>query len=171
MWTTLISARHIGNEYLLKLYGLPQSGDVFALKFDPGASHTVISIDLILAKLDVNQREEVFTRWANNYPLHVFGSATPTTMEGILCHAKNIRIRSTIFPHFYCYLVRNSRSNPALLGDDFISACTFQHACNSDIMISEFNQSFYLESMSTTDSDVLEAFLIDQLFEKFPVGL
>lgn len=62
---------------------------------------------------------------------------------GYPCYCDNIRLGDVILRRFYYYLVLDSSRSKALLGDDFISCCTFSHGYESDIVVTGFNMEKY----------------------------
>ena len=70
-------------------------------------------------------------------------------MIGYLCNATDVKVNSTILKQFYYYLIFNVEHKIALLGDDFISCCTFVHSANSDIIIQAFDSDNYTMKQNT----------------------
>ena len=63
---------------------------------------------------------------------------------------------------FHYYLTVGVEQRTFLLGDDFISCCTFSRVYNSDISINGFNNNGYVEKFKhkkyLTDKDIAEIF-------------
>lgn len=54
----------------------------------------------------------------------------------------------TMLKRFYYYLILENSLDKALLGDDFISCCTFNHKTKRDIIITAIDMDLYSLSYS-----------------------
>lgn len=77
-----------------------------------------------------------------------FYSATDGKMGGYLVKAENVMLYNTVLKVFYYYLILDNSLDKALLGDDFISCCTFSHQPKSDIVINTIDMKMYSASYS-----------------------
>lgn len=80
-----------------------------------------------------------------------------------------MKIGNIAIPEFHYYLTVGVERRTFLLGDDFISCCTFSHAYNSDILINGFNNKVYVEKFKhkkfLTDKDIVEIFEMAEAIE------
>ncbi len=112
------------------------------VKFDTGAAATIITSKAL--GISTSQ-----TEYIANYiekkgmAKRFFKSATDTEFYGCLCSCSDVKINDVPIKKFYFYLVLNDSVNKALLGDDFISYCTFSHQSQSDIYITAIDTDLY----------------------------
>ena len=112
------------------------------VKFDTGAGATIITSKA----LGMNSiQSEHITEYINKKGIEkrVFKSATDTEFCGYLCRCTDVKLNDVLIEKFYFYLVLNDSLNKALLGDDFISYCTFSHQSRSDIYITAIDMNLY----------------------------
>lgn len=123
--------------YIVELSGL---GDrIVTGKFDTGAVATIITTK----KLGLTDKQ--FDLLKKHFDTMVelpksFHSATNGEMKGYLVRARNVMLYQTCLKDFYYYLVLDNNLNKALLGDDFISCCTFNHRPQGDIVITTIDR-------------------------------
>lgn len=129
-----------GANYIVSFSGL---GDrIVTGKFDTGAVATIItSKKLGLTDGQVEILKGYFEK--SGVEPENFYSATNGKMGGYLVRAKNIMLYSTVLESFYYYLVLDNSLDKALLGDDFISCCTFSHQPKGDIVITTIDMNLY----------------------------
>ena len=112
------------------------------VKFDTGAIATIFTTKALGLnkegeKVIANRIEQKAMIKKN------FTSATGHTFYGYPCYCDNIRLDDVILRRFYYYLVLDGSRSKALIGDDFISCCTFSHGYESDIVVTGFNAEKY----------------------------
>lgn len=124
----MISIKYAEKEfyYTVRLSGL--NDNIITGKFDTGAVTTIITTK----KLGILPKS--------------FYSATDGEMKGYLVKAKDVMLYNTKLKSFYYYLILDNNLNKALLGDDFISCCTFHHQPKGDIVITAIDMDLYLSS-------------------------
>lgn len=111
--------------------------DFVSMKFDTGASDTIITTgalgldsiqaDILLKSIQTGKLTE-----------NKFTSASGDNFTGYPCYCDNLKIGDVQVGRFYYYIVFNDKPK-ALLGDDFISCCTFNHGFKGDIVVTAFN--------------------------------
>lgn len=141
----MINIRYAEKEsyYTVRLSGL--NADIITGKFDTGAVATIItSKKLGLSDKQVECLKKHFKK--SGVVPESFYSATDGKMGGYLVRAENVMLYSTVLRNFYYYLILDNRLDKALLGDDFISCCTFSHQPKSDIIITTIDMNRYLAS-------------------------
>lgn len=116
-------------------------------KFDTGATRTVISVNALMDKeYTLEEQKEQFHQIKNAKDALVideFTSASGDKMGGIKCCASQINLSGEIWENFYYYIVFGSKRKTALIGDDFISCCSFVHSVNGDIILKSFDDGLY----------------------------
>lgn len=126
--------------YIVEFSGL---GDrIVTGKFDTGAVATIITtrkLGLTDRQLDLLKKH--FDRTVERPKS--FHSATNGEMKGYLVKARDVMLYKTCLKDFYYYLVLDNNLNKALLGDDFISCCTFNHRPQGDIVITTIDTASY----------------------------
>lgn len=129
-----------GSCYIVSLSGI---GDrIVTGKFDTGAVATIItSKKLGLTDKQVEALKEYF-RSSETMP-SIFHTVADEKIEGYLVRARNVNIYSVTLNDFYYYLVLDNSLDKALLGDDFISCCTFHHKPKGDIYITAVDMELY----------------------------
>ena len=119
--------------------------DIISGKFDTGAVATIInSKKLGLTDEQVERLKEHFEK--SGIKPEKFYSATDGKMYGYPVRAENVMLYSTVLKSFYYYLILDNSLDKALLGDDFISCCTFNHQPKRDIIITTIDMELYLSS-------------------------
>jgi len=173
----LIKAHYRQSAYYFRLKKInPNTDDVIPLKFDTGAVNTVISLNTLLANkgIDVESdeakllKENFRTSLRPDISKKIFYSASGNDMIGFLCHSKNVKLSGYEVKNFYYYMVYNIDKQIALLGDDFISCCHFNHESNSDIVITYFNSTLYESKCKRTSLDTDEVF---EIFDKINIQI
>lgn len=115
------------------------------VKFDTGAGATILTAKAL--GIDGTQLESIKNHVKKkNIPKKLFKSATDTEFYGYLCSSSDVKMNDVLIKRFYFYLVLNNDVNKALLGDDFISCCTFSHQPQSDIIITTIDVDLYVSS-------------------------
>lgn len=132
-----------GSCYIVSFSGL---GDrIVTGKFDTGAVATIItSKKLGLTDGQVGTLKDYFEK--SGVEPEDFYSATDGKLDGYLVRAENIKLYGTVLKRFYYYLILDNSLDKALLGDDFISCCTFSHQPKSDIIITAIDMDLYSSS-------------------------
>lgn len=115
--------------------------DFVSMKFDTGASDTIMTTGAL--GLD-HVQEEILLKGVRVHRLkgNVFTSASGNRIIGYPCYCDDLKIGDVHVRRFYYYLVF-SDTPKALLGDDFISCCTFSHSFKSDIVVTAFHAEEY----------------------------
>lgn len=130
-----------------KIFGIPivcENG-TFAIKFDTGASETVVSLEKLFPNVTFIQRHKL-KRYVkkHNIESQLFKTANGSTFRGVLTYMNNVKIGQYTFEKFYYYLVIDKTGKQiALLGDDFIDCCDFCHKAHNDIIITSFDFAAY----------------------------
>jgi hypothetical protein len=135
--------------------GIP---DAINLKFDNGASHTIISAEVLVDDLTDRKAEyleqklsaKVLIKAGNGSAFSVpfrreFKSATGDTMTGYLADAGEIILGGVKLPHFYYYIIPKNKRSIALLGNDFLRYCKYEHTMEGNILITEIGEDAYAE--------------------------
>lgn len=136
--------------------------DFVSMKFDTGASDTIVTTGAL--GLDHIQAEMLLKAVQNrNLEGNVFTSASGNYFTGYPCFCDDLKIGDVLVKRFYYYIVFNDKPK-ALLGDDFISCCTFSHSFKSDIVVTAFHFGEYgrqRESKAKNNIDVFEILSVD----------
>lgn len=139
----MIRARHTAAGYFLKLRHCLDGADYsVTLKFDTGADCSIITLDTLLSDRNV-ERSRIVDKLKKKYAIYEFMAATGDKMHGFLTKLENVVLAGVRLREFYFYLIVDAKKKTALLGDDFISCCTFSHAADDDIIVSAFNANMY----------------------------
>lgn len=149
----MIKVHYGRSTYYTKLRNL--TDNVIIIKFDTGAVNTVISLEALTNNKNID-KNKLIKQLENSKKSHIFKSASGNDMIGYLCNASNVKISGVNIKDFYYYLIVNTEQSLALLGDDFISCCSFNHSINSDIIINAFNDKLYKDKQLDTYIDELE---------------
>lgn len=137
---------------------------VLDVKWDTGAANTVISLGAIDDEISFAD----FTTFKNYCEQHYskvrkeFTSASGGSFYGYPISVNEVKIGGKKIPSFLFYLVLENKRDIALLGFDFIDRCSFSHKADSNITLSEFNESGYGEFEGAMGSDEFIS-LIDSL--------
>ena len=119
---------------------------IIPMSFDTGAVNTVISLSAYYNKSIV---ADYFAKLISESVRHkTFHTASGESLEGYLVCAEKVSISGFLLDRFYYYLLpmKTDRS-VALLGDDFISNCSFQHEVQGDILVTGFDMESYYNGM------------------------
>lgn len=129
--------------------------DFVSIKFDTGATNTIITTGALGFN---NIQTAVLLRNIQESRLksNKFTSASGNIFTGYPCCCDNLKIGDVFLKRFYYYIVFHD-SSKALLGDDFISCCTFSHSFKSDIIVTAFHTEEY-EQQCGYDADSLDVF-------------
>ena len=141
----MINIRYAEKEsyYTVRLSGL--NDDIITGKFDTGAVATIITSKKLGLSDDQVERLKEYFKTSGIEPEN-FYSAPDGKMGGYLVKAENVMLYGTVLKSFYYYLILDNRLDKALLGDDFISCCTFTHKPKSDIIITTIDMDMYSSS-------------------------
>lgn len=157
----MIKAKHQDNAYILLISNILNFGfRAFPCKFDTGAVNTMLPLGMILDECTSNSDlRDVFARLCEkSNAVTEFTSAAGNKILGVKCHVNDIIISGMLIHDFYFYLTNTDRK-VALLGDDFISCCTFKHIPDGDILIDNFDSNKYSRNVNTSyvrEQDILE---------------
>lgn len=138
---------------------------VFTVKFDTGASDTVISAGVfsdILTETDL-ERFKTYCEEHSGFNKD-FISATGDEFKGYLVTAHNVKMGKMILPEFRYYLVVENKRDIALLGYDFIDKCRCSHEPNRHFYLTGFDVDGYGKAVGAMENDEVIAF-IDSLTE------
>ena len=135
-------------------------GDVsrFPIKFDTGATSTVIGIYTLFNRISPNNIQKLKDGFekAGIQPRD-FSSATGHQLLGYPCKVHGVDVSGHILEDFYFHLVLDTKRKLSLLGNDFISCCNFKHEIDSNILIEDYDLKSYSEKFcNTTCFDVNE---------------
>ena len=123
------------------------SDKYFAIKFDTGASRTLISAELLTGILNDKQIKALKDYCQSKQIMPVpCVSASGHKFDAYPAYINNICIGGHRFEKFYYYLVIDRLKNGrkiALLGDDFIDCCGFSKEPHGNIVISGFDFKSY----------------------------
>ena len=153
----MFKAIHTSNGYYLRAKNLSGKGRALMMKFDTGAVNTVISVEaLTKRKID---KAWIVQSIQDKTPCRKFKSASGNEMTGYLVHVDNADIAGSRIERFYYYMIMNVDNAVSLIGDDFISKCTFLHSKDGDIEVTAFDSIGYhadtIKSISETELDEL----------------
>ncbi len=134
--------------------------NVFSMKFDTGAASTVISSEIFIDEMTEEKKSTIknFLQERNVIGIE-FTSASGDCFVGYLIHANGVVVDEAVFADFYYYLVLDNKRVIALLGDDFIDHCEFQHNVHGDIVITGFDFAEYGNFDGAMENDELLYFL------------
>lgn len=133
--------------------------DLILMKFDTGASDTIITTGALgISKV----QEDALLKSIQNEKLEAneFTSVSGNHFTGYPCYCDDLRIGDVQVRRFYYYIVFGDIPK-ALLGDDFISCCTFSHSYKNDIVVTGFNSEEYRKqrAASARHIDIFEALI------------
>ena len=86
----------------------------------------------------------------------IFTSASGHSLVGYPVCIKNVLIGNVLFPKFYYYLILDELEGNraiALLGDNFIDCCRFEHYPHEEIKITGFDYDGYTIDGNTVSMD------------------
>jgi hypothetical protein len=117
------------------------------MKFDTGAINTVISLKrMVCGKEYYIKRINKYIADRGNVIRKIFFSASGHELIGYLCKASFVEISGSMVNVFYYYLILDGERDISLLGNDFISACDFNHKRLQSIRIDYFDEKAYVEN-------------------------
>ena len=164
------------NSYRLPLKGI-RRGNVkqLSMKFDSGAANTLISIYSFYNKTKSNKFSELVYKSVSEYkekvlktakrlnlePLEM-SSASGGKMKGYLMKARDVYIYGKLFPEFFFYLTFDTERQTVLLGNDFISCCSFTHNIGGDIHITKYDSTKYRNLVASKRPN---AICVDELLD------
>lgn len=127
------------------------------LKFDTGAVATVISIRELFNDISDSQIE-AFQELFDNAGIvsQSFRSATGHEMRGYPCVLKNVKLSDESFEWFPFYLITNTDRKVALIGNDFITHCDFDHKADEDILLHRCDNQRLKESFLRLNGNAFE---------------
>lgn len=141
---TNIIAEHNGAAYNLTLDNITVESDTaIYIKFDTGANATVISIETLLKATTLTKEELIEKLMCRKRTINTFKSASGHDINTILCCAKNVFLSGVELDRLYFWLAIDMGIPKALLGDDFISCCSFSHNVGGDIFINRLDRNLY----------------------------
>lgn len=146
MLFNLAEAVHISDSYFLLLDSFIKNNKIpIILKFDTGAAQTIISLGAFSKGLSTQNINSILTqiKQVNSFS---FRDASGNILKAYPCYLKNITINKIFLDIFYFWLNPNLNLKKALLGNDFIKYCNFNHNINGDIIIKDFDKKNYLKS-------------------------
>jgi len=134
--------------YSVDLTGLSLGDSLFVpMKFDTGSPYTLISVQSLYSNVSIKGVDLLRDRFSELgiQPLGYVRSATGHPIEAYPLIISNVYLNDELFiSKFPFYLVLNVGRPLALLGDDFVSCCSFSHEINSDIVISRYENELSL---------------------------
>lgn len=142
-------------EYNGKSYSVPVEGihtNAISAKLDTGAVATTISLSSLCAGYD-SQVESSILQYIERRglkPVH-FTAANGTDVKCYRAYAKDVRVGNIIVPEFHYYVSVGIARKSFLLGNDFISCCSFSHKCQGNILINSFNIEEYARNFAHGD--------------------
>lgn len=144
-----------GRSYRVRLDMQKNNRDLVLMKFDTGASDTIITtgalgLDDIQADMLLKSIKDRKLRG------NEFTSASNGKFIGYPCYCDDLKIGDIQIKRFYYYIVFNDKPK-ALLGDDFISCCTFSHGFKSDIVVTAFHSEEY-ERQGISNAEHMDVF-------------
>ncbi|MCR5053774.1 MAG: retropepsin-like domain-containing protein [Lachnospiraceae bacterium] len=133
------------------------------LKFDTGAINTVISSEVYYGSIsDDVQKKIVSSLDLRKVKKKEFTSASGGTFVGYLVSANNFRMGDVIIPAFRYYMIIENKRTVALLGEDFIDACRYEHDSYGDVVIHEIDEKYFEDSEGTiSEEDMIS--VIDEI--------
>ncbi len=133
---------------------------VFTIKFDPGATDTVISARVFSNSL-TDQDLESLTKYCEEHSNHnkEFISATGDSFKGYLVTAHNVILGKSVMPDFRYYLIIKSKRDVALLGYDFIDNCRCSHDPGKNFYLTGFDVDSYGKNNGAMENDEVVAFI------------
>lgn len=152
-------AKYTGKAYILNISDINNTKDSIIMLFDTGALKTVIPLSLLTdRRLNEKDIESFKDGIRDNVPKENFVSVSGHNIVGYLCKAENVIISGTLFKTFYYYLIVDELCKVALIGNDFISYCSFEHSVNGYIEINNFDEKSYAnkhEKYALTGKEIL----------------
>ena len=144
------------------VYLKDSSGEMKAtLTFDTGAICSVLSIAAITD--EPVDKETLIKKLEDRAKQRRFVSASGTQMHGYLVRASNMSLSGYPIDEFYYYLIVDVDEMVALLGNDFISCCSFTHEEKGDIEVNSFDKTIYGQSYHEAIDDSELQLLIGEL--------
>jgi hypothetical protein len=149
---------------------------VVNIKFDNGAAYTVIAASRLLSGLTEDGAERM-DQWLSDHTnpdpeksqFHIlpyqkkFLSATGDTMTGYLVDAGTVKLGGVKLPHFFYYLIPRNKRSIALLGNDFLRYCQYEHAIEGSILITKMDENAYAKHYTNAISIDELAAVIDEI--------
>ena len=171
----MIKAIYNNSAYYIPISNLRgNKKEYLAIKFDTGAVNTVLSFSALVGNPKfLGISEDKFVEQLKNMrgiTTKTFKAANGKTMIGYLCCAKDVIIGGCKFDKFFYYLICNIERNLALLGDDFISCCSFEHKVNSNIEITHFDTKHY-KINEDKEKNCISEVIFDELLELSKIGV
>lgn len=141
----------------LSFAGIPY--DDIIMKFDTGAAKTLLSLSKFGKRYCTDGYVKNIRKYIDNRAGVCFRSASGHEMVAYPCMLRNVRISDVHLDSFVFYLSLAIESNVALIGDDFISCCSFVHSIGSDIIINKFSKEMYESKINAVmHIDLLKVF-------------
>lgn len=165
----MIKAIYNNSAYYIPISNLRgNKKEYLAIKFDTGAVNTVLSFSALVGNLKfLGISEDKFEEQIKKKVGIItkdFKAANGKTMLGYLCCSQDVIIDGYKFDKFYYYLIFNIERKLALLGDDFISCCNFEHKVNSNIEITHFDTNHY-KINEDKEKNCISEVIFDELLE------
>ena len=159
----MLKAVYQNGGYFCKTKNIGPTGSMPLFKFDTGAVNTVVSIEALTA--EPVDKENFISAIKDCTVKRTFKSASGNSMEGYLVRAEHVVLSGVKFNEIYYYLIVDVDRPVCLLGDDFISKCTFVHHKDGDIEITAFDSAGYhseIKCLSKKDvNELLELYAGD----------
>ena len=136
-------------------------------KFDTGAVSTIIGVRTLFDTITEEQIKE-FRRYFSE--AHVkeqeFSVATGHKLHGYPCAFSDIMLSDEHIEWFPFYLILDTDRKVALIGNDFITHCAFDHKPDDDIIIHDYRKERLKESFLETNLKTFELNQIEAPFEQ-----
>lgn len=155
----------ITRQFTVQIRGLGLNKKIYIpMKFDTGAINTVISLKrLVCGKIHNSCQVGEYIENKRTVKSKTFFSASGHELTGYLCKAPNIEISGTVIKSFYYYIIIDCDREISLLGNDFISACDFNHHKFQNIQVSGFDEQAYMAGFENMESKSI--LTLDELAE------
>lgn len=148
-----------GNSFQLPI--LMEKGSL-NVKFDTGASKTIISAEVIFGELNAKQRALMNKFCSERSAFETFTSASGHKIFAYPVHMKDVIVGNEYFDCFYYYLIVDELHDSkkiALLGDNFIDCCGLKKEPHGNFIITTFDSDNYCIQANSISTDELSAII------------
>ena len=145
-------AVHKHNHYYVTCRDLCEKNNLTQFIFDTGAERTVISIEMICRGMsETVKRQFIDTLGSSKYSEKFSSVAKKSDIVGIPYKFNDVKIGNMRLQQLLCYVIFKSNKSIALLGDDFVSCCKYNHNYSEDIIVDGFDFDTYNKSIDNID--------------------